>query len=154
MLLLYCRLQQWVGGGGLRWRTHKKTAVSKRKLCSSKRTLCLRHHMGSEFRSGSAGIDYEADWSCQRILFKMNQFRRRIQELRVSTFWVSGTSTDSFRRPTQQASLVSFNQFWFNNGSPDPQKSKKCWLFAPSAAFYSSKERENCSLCVFRNQQT
>ena len=45
----------------------------------------------------------------RRILFKMSQYRPEIIKIRVSTFWMSGKSTDSRRRPTQQASLVSFN---------------------------------------------
>ena len=39
---------------------------------------------------------------------KMSQFRPKNQEIWVSTFWMSGKSADSRRRPTQPASLVSF----------------------------------------------
>ena len=43
------------------------------------------------------------------ILFKLRQFRAKITEIRVSTFWMSGKSTDSRRRPMPAFSLVSFN---------------------------------------------
>ena len=39
----------------------------------------------------------------------MHQFRPKAQAFRVCTFWMSGKMTDSRRRPTQQAILVSFN---------------------------------------------
>ena len=46
----------------------------------------------------------------QRILFKMSQYRPEIIKLRVSTFWMSGKSMDSRRRPPQPRRLVSFRQ--------------------------------------------
>ena len=46
----------------------------------------------------------------QSILFKMSQIRTRIPKSRVSTFWMSGKSTDSRRRPMPAFSLVSFKQ--------------------------------------------
>ena len=39
---------------------------------------------------------------------KLDQIRPKLQEIRVSTFWMSGKSMDPRRRPTQPASLVSF----------------------------------------------
>merc|ERR1712078_938308 len=45
------------------------------------------------------------------ILFKMNQFRPKIIKIRVSTFWMSGESTDSRRRATQPVSPASFKRF-------------------------------------------
>ena len=43
-----------------------------------------------------------------RMLFKMNQYRLEIIKIRASTFWMSGKSKDSRRRPTQPPCLVSF----------------------------------------------
>ena len=37
----------------------------------------------------------------RRISFNMRQFRPEIIKIRVSTFWMSGQSTESRRRPTQ-----------------------------------------------------
>ena len=34
-------------------------------------------------------------------LLKLSQLRPKITKIRVSTFWMSGKSTDSHRRPTQ-----------------------------------------------------
>ena len=44
----------------------------------------------------------------RRILFKMGQYRPKIIKIRVSTFWMSGKSTDSRRRPTQPPRQVGF----------------------------------------------
>ena len=43
-----------------------------------------------------------------RILFKLIRFRSKIHKTKACTFWMSGKITDSRRRPTQPASLVSF----------------------------------------------
>ena len=43
----------------------------------------------------------------RRILFKEIQKRPKTIKIRVSTFWMSGKSTDSRQRPTQPSRLVS-----------------------------------------------
>ena len=43
-------------------------------------------------------------------IIKMDQFRPEITKIKVSTFWMSGKSTDSRRRPIPASSLVSFKQ--------------------------------------------
>merc|ERR1711965_190764 len=43
-------------------------------------------------------------------IVKMGQFRFKITKIKVSTFWMSGKSTDSRRRPMPACSLVSFKQ--------------------------------------------
>ena len=70
-----------------------------------------------------SGLAKEELW---RILFKLTQFGPEITKIRVSTFWMSGKSTDSRRRPTQPASPVSFNHFRPELTLPDPNQSKKC----------------------------
>ena len=45
------------------------------------------------------------------ISCKMCQFGPQITKIKVSTFWMSGKSTDSRRRPMPAFSLVSFNPF-------------------------------------------
>ena len=44
----------------------------------------------------------------RRIVFKMSQYGPKIIKIRVSTFWISGKSTDSRRTPTLPSRLVSF----------------------------------------------
>ena len=44
----------------------------------------------------------------RRILFETSQYRTDSIKIRVSTFWMSGKSTDSHRRPTQPPRPVSF----------------------------------------------
>ena len=58
----------------------------------------------------------------RRILMKMSQYRPEIIKTRASTFWMSGKSTDSRRRPTQPSRLVSFK--------PNFKKSKKMRVLA------------------------
>ena len=43
-------------------------------------------------------------------IIKMVQFRPKITKIKVSTFWMSGKSTDSRRRPMPACSRVSFKQ--------------------------------------------
>ena len=60
------------------------------------------------------------------------QFWPKITKIKVSTFWMSGKSTDSCRSPTQPSRLVSFNPFSPNNGLPNPNKSKKNMVWGAS----------------------
>ena len=43
----------------------------------------------------------------RRISCKMNKIIPKVTKIRVSTFWMSGKSTDSRRRPTQPARLLN-----------------------------------------------
>ena len=70
----------------------------------------------------------------QRSLFQTNQFRPEMTKIRVCTFWMSGELTDSRRRPTQQASLVSFNAMTASQTRND----QKMQVLALSGGFYSS----------------
>ena len=66
------------------------------------------------------------------ILCKLGQFRPEITKIRVSTFWMSGKSTDSRRRPTQPSRPVSFKSI---TALPRPNKSKKSCFWRRQAPF-------------------
>ena len=70
-------------------------------------------------------------------LFKINQFRHKLQEFRVSTFWMSGISKDSRRRPTQPVRLVSFKSITARH----IRTIQKTWVLARQGPYAKCQRR-------------
>ena len=92
--------------------TQKQVVPEKMRLFCYRKIYWGRQ-TGSEDRPGSVGIDNDAHWSCKRTVtedfcLKGVNIDPNIIKIRVSTFWMSGKSTDSRRRPTQPSRAVSF----------------------------------------------
>ena len=75
-----------------------------------------------------SGLIKEELW---RILMKMGQFRHKITKIRSSTFWMSGKSTDSRRRPTQSSRPVSFKPITASQARINPKNVGFCRRRAP-----------------------
>ena len=110
-MFLHCRVQKRVEGGGHRWASggtrHKKEVVPKTNIlfCYTSRKYIEDAKQGQKItldlvKSIMRPADHvkEELW---RKTIKKSQFRLKITKIRVSTFWMSGKSTDSRRRPTQ-----------------------------------------------------
>ena len=115
---LYCRVQKWVGGEwtsvGTGWHHTQKGSCTQEK----KHFFVIEKYIGDVKQGSKIGPDLVesiirrtvlAKVELRRISSKLSQFRLKITKVKVSTFWMSAKSTDCRRRPTQQASLVSFN---------------------------------------------
>ena len=142
-------------GNGHRWAsdgtTHKKEVVPKKKTLFCYRKICSKHiedakqgqkvapDLVESIMKGSGLVKEEL----RRISCKMRQFRSKITKITVSTFWMSGKSTDSCRRPTQPSRLVSFKPFFTRIDPSRPNKSRNCRFFVPPGAFYPSRFEQN-----------
>ena len=109
IVFLYCRVQKRVGGGWTPWYdTHKK------KLCLRKNVIekhteevKLDQKVVLDLAESMMKLTDPVKEKLRRKTMTMNQFIQEIHYFRVCTFWMSGKLTDSRRRPTRQASLVS-----------------------------------------------
>ena len=136
---LYCRVQKGVGGGGLRW-----LALSKRKLSLGKRHFFVIEKYIEDVKQEEKdapdlleSIMRPTDpvkEELRRILFKMGQYSPKIIKIRVSTFWMSGKSTDFRRRPTQPPRQVGFKPITAFQTLKNP----KICGFWPEGQFYPS----------------
>ena len=68
------------------------------------------------------GPTHPAKEELRRTLSQMRQYRPEVIKIRVSTFWMSGKSTDSRRRPTQPPRLVSLKPITAFQTLKNPKK--------------------------------
>ena len=138
---LYCRVQKGVGGGGLRW-----LALSKRKLSLGKGYFFVIEKYIEDVKQEEKGVPDlvesimrptdPAKEELRRILSKISQYRPKIIKIRVSTFWMSGKSTDSRRRPTQPPRQVGFKPI---TAFQTPKNPKICGFWPVRASYPSHR---------------
>ena len=141
---LYCRVQKGVGGGGHRWLT-----LSKRKLSLGKGYFFVIEKYIEDVKQEEKGVPDlvesimrptdPAKEELRRILSKISQYRPKIIKIRVSTFWRSGKSTESRRRPTQPPRQVGFKPIMAFQTSKNP----KICGFGPVSTLLETGERND-----------